>query len=144
MEDRPPYPAGQISPRSPAPVPFSGTSDAPARYSQQPPAWVAPSPQQPLQRTPPRRTKAESLDLIRRIKGWLVAGAVVGFGVLGLLVKGSVASVAAASSITSSQSPSSSTQQPSSGGFFGQQGGSHFGSSNSGDVGGSFGSSSTS
>lgn len=134
----------------------------------QPPSWAVPSrsaprpfmppvpsvgPSGPRQAAagPPRRTKAESLDLIRRMKGWLIAGSLVAFGLIGLLVKGNVTGVTAAASNASSQSPSapsapSQQQQPSSGGFFGQQGGSNFGpSSGSGGFGGgSFGSSSVS
>lgn len=158
---RPEYPTpdqGQGQPpRIPQPPANGPAWAAPPRSAPRPPAAQSPytpyaTPTAPRQApaTPPRRTKADSLDLIRRLKGWLIAGSLVAFGVIGLLVKGNVTGVTAASN-TGSESPSSppsstQQQQPSSGGYFGQQGGSNFGpSNNSGGLGGgSFGSSSVS
>ena len=138
-------------------------------YSSAPTAQQVPAPakqqlkQQPQSNKVMKRTKAESLALVSRLKKWIIAVSVVSFGTLSFLVAGNVVGITSHSSSTSSTStssksnttvttPSQSSANSSSGSYFQQgqsqsqssQGGYGIGNSSSSSQQGAVSSSSTS
>lgn len=84
----------------------------------------------------PRMSKAEALELVDRGKRWLVAGSIVGFGILSGLIAGHVigSSSQPANQPNNQNTPSfnSPSNSPSNNGGFFQQGGNNFGNGNAG------------
>lgn len=122
------------------------------------PKPVTPSMKQPQANKVMKRSKAESLALVNKLRKWIIAASVVSFGTLSFLVAGNVVGVTShtsSSSSTSSKSSSSVTtpsqSSSSNGSYFQQgqsqsqsnQGGYGFGNSSSSSQ-GAFSSSSTS
>ena len=102
----------------------------PARRPAQPSARTQPvQPVQPVQ----RRSKAEALHIVQRLKRGILVGAFVAFGSLSTVIAGHAATATANASQSTGASQSTqssqSSQSSSSGSFFDQQGGSSFGSS---------------
>lgn len=117
---------------SASPPPVSGQSwpYPPALPLAQP----APSPYAALGQPPARMPRDEALSIVRRLKRWIAAGAILGFGVLAGLAATHGTGVTASASPSSpavAPSNSSSSSQPSDGGGFfnsgNHGGGSYFG-----------------
>lgn len=129
---------------------FAGTIPNRAAYA--PPSRMGTMPQRPAQpahaakpkSTQPRMPKAQALELVKKLKQWLVAASIISFGILSGLAAGHVISSASSNTTTTNQATPTSTQssstsssssststQNSSSSTSQQQGGSNFGSSSS-------------
>jgi hypothetical protein len=100
--------------------------------------------------TQSRMPKAEALSIVRRLKGWVIAGSLVAFGLLSALVASHT--VSASSQTTSPTTPgrdagtnagSNSSSPSSGGGYFQQQQGGGYGFGNNTHNGSGFGRSSS-
>lgn len=107
----PPYPQARSNEQYPAPyAPYAPTIPQAPVLAKKPQANKT-----------PKRSKAESLALLSRLKKWIIATSMVAFGTLSLLVAGHVTGVTSQSTTTSSTNTSTSTSNNSGGSYF-QQG----------------------